>query len=97
MKVERLFAPYIVWMLIFYLILICFEGELFSCAGFFHELMESDFWFLRALSLIYFVVWIGAFINEKWGKQKAWMLGCEVLNALFRMTKLTRRLLLGEK
>lgn len=72
-KAERLLVPYIVWMLIFYLILICFNGVTFSYAGLFHELMESDFWFLRALFLIYFVVWIGVFINEKWGRKKVWM------------------------
>lgn len=72
-KAERLLVPYIVWMLIFYLITICFNGVVFSYSGLFHELMESDFWFLRALFLIYFAVWIGVFINEKWGRGKKWV------------------------
>lgn len=71
-KAERLLIPYLVWMFIFYLICIAGGGCSFSLSGLWHELMESDFWFLRVLFLIYFVIWGGVFILEKRKIQNKW-------------------------
>lgn len=71
-KIERLFVPYVVWMLVMYAISVLSGSGDFSIAGLWHEFVESDFWFLRALFLNYAVVWIGLLVWSKWFKEKKW-------------------------
>lgn len=84
-KTERLFVPYITWMLILYAIN-CLLGEnVFNINTLMYEFMCSDFWFLRALFLMYFVVFICLFIcekliaNHKWSAPVSVILGLIVI------------------
>lgn len=81
-KVKRLFIPYLVWMLICYFIEIFRGFNVFSFEGVCSELLTSDFWFLRALFLIYFVVWGGVFVCEKCAKDKKWLFSFSVVLGL---------------
>lgn len=71
-KVERLFVPYVVWMLVLYALTILSGSKSFSAAGLWQEFTCSEFWFLRALFLNYAVVWIGLLVWSKWFKDKRW-------------------------
>lgn len=72
-KVQRLFVPYVAWMLVTYAMDIYVHGtNTFSAALLWDEFWTSEFWFLRALFLMYLVVWLGAFAHEKWFSSRKW-------------------------
>lgn len=71
-KSERLLLPYLVWMLIFYMICITDGSNVFTFNNLWREVIGSDFWFLRALFFNYLVIWIGVLVLEKWRIQSKW-------------------------
>ncbi len=71
-KAERLFVPYVVWMLVLYAVEILLGSKSFSMAGLWDEFIKSDFWFLRALFVNYLAVWVGLLVWNKWFKEKKW-------------------------